>query len=319
MRKSLLLSTVGAVALFALPALADVAVTANVALEKTVLVFEDIQKTKNVRIQVTDPLDGFMVDRAAEAAAIVNAGSDGVSVGGNASTGEGYSVNLDASMDASITGNSGVVGVNQDVGNSVNQGNLVALAYTVGDGVAGGAGSALADSQAEASQANSSSSVTERGVRAHEEQEPDIIVPDPNFPEDPSKNTVIPGAIVQVPDSDVKSASLLGSVNGNTGITGVNQNVGNASNQHNGVSLAVGLESVAALSEAALGQANTGNSVDESGTVRTASISGSVNLNTGITAVNQNTGNFNNQSSMVAFSAVGFGGAGAITAGGGAF
>jgi hypothetical protein len=318
MRKSLLLSTVGAVALFALPALADVAVTANVTMQKDVMVFEDIVKNKNVTIQV-GRLDGFMVDHAAEAAAIVNAASDGVTVNGNGSQSESFSVNLDASMDASITGNSGVVGVNQDVGNSVNQGNVVALAYTVGDGTPGGFGSALADSQAEASQANSGSSVTERGVRAHDEPQPDTVIPDPNFPNDRTKDTVIPGAIVAVPDSDVKSASLLGSVNGNTGITGVNQNVGNASNQHNGVSLAVGLESVAALSEAALGQANTGNSVDESGTVRTASISGSVNANVGITAVNQNTGNFNNQSSMVAFSAVGFGGAGAISAGGGAF
>lgn len=321
MRKSLLLSTVGALALtLATPALADVDVTATIDMEKNVFVTEDISKLKTVSIDVTDPLDALMTDEAAEAAAIVNASNDGVSVSGPSGTSSDqvdYNVNLDASLADSITANTGVVGVNQDVGNSANQANLVALAYTAGSGTA------LADSQAEADQANSSGSVVERGVREHDEvvDGGTTTTGDPDFADDGKKITIIenPDGTITILDTAVKTATIENSVIGNTGITGVNQNVGNASNQHNGVSLSVGIGAVAALSESALGQSNTGNSVDEVGTVRTASMTASVLTNAGITAVNQNTGNFNNQSSMVSFSAIGFGGVGGLTSTGGSF
>ena len=252
----------------------------------------------------------------------MNATNVGITVDGPTSSSSGpngvdYNINLDASISDSINANTGVVGVNQDVGNSVNQGNLVALAYTAGTGTA------LADSQAEAEQLNEESVALERGVREH-------TIPvdggttdqsDPDFADDGKKIVIIenPDGSLTILDSAVKTASIENSVTGNTGITGVNQNVGNTSNQHNGVSLSVGIGAVAALSEAALGQSNTGNTVDEIGTVRTASLTASVLNNAGITAVNQNTGNFNNQSSMVSFSAIGFGGVSGLTATGGSF
>lgn len=321
MRKSLLLSTVGALALtLAGPAVADVNVSATIDMEKIVFVTENISKFKTVSIDVTDPLDALMTDEAAEAAAIVAASNDGIFISGpttGSSDQVDYNVNLDASLSDSINGNTGVVGVNQDVGNSANQANLVALAYTAGTGTA------LADSQAEADQANNSGSVIERGVREHTEvvDGGTTQTGDPDFADDGKKITIIenPDGTITILDSAVKSASIENSIVGNTGITGVNQNVGNASNQHNGVSLSVGIGAVAALSESALGQANSGNSVDEVGTVRTASLTASVLNNAGITAVNQNTGNFNNQSSMVSFSAIGFGGVGGLTATGGSF
>jgi hypothetical protein len=321
MRKSLLLTTAGALAIMmAAPAMADVNVTATIDMTKDVFVTENISKFKTVRIDVTDPGSALMTDEAAEAAALVNASNDGVIVSGSTgSTAEqiDYNVNLDASINDSITGNTGIVGVNQDVGNSANQANVVAMAYTAGTGTA------LADSQAEADQTNANGLVTERGVREH-----DVIVPggqtpvvDPDFGDDGKKLTFIdnPDGTITILDTAVKTATIENSVIGNTGITGVNQNVGNASNQHNGVSLSVGIGAVAALSESALGQSNTGNSVDEVGTVRVASLNASVMNNAGITAVNQNTGNFNNQSSMVSFSAIGFGGVGGLTATGGSF
>jgi hypothetical protein len=321
MRKSLLLSTVGALAMMlSAPAMADVGVSATIGLDKTVYVNEDIAKFKTIQIDVTDPLDALMTDEAAEAAAIVNASNDGVFVGGpTGSTSDqvDYNVNLDASITDSITGNTGIVGVNQDVGNSVNQGNLVGMAYTAGTGTA------LADSQAEASQANSGSGVVERGVRQHDEivDGGTTTTGDPNFADDGKKIVIIenPDGTITILDTAVKTATIENSVISNTGITGVNQNTGNSSNQHNGVSLAVGVGAIAAMSEAALGQSNSGNTVDEVGTVRTASLTASVMLNSGITAVNQNTGNFNNQSSMVSFSAIGFGGIGGLTATGGSF
>jgi hypothetical protein len=321
MRKSLLLSTVGALAItLAVPALADVGVTATIGMDKTVYVNEDIAKLKTISIDVTDPLDALMTDEAAEAAAIVNANNNQVTVGGptgSSSDQVDYNVNLDASINSSINSNTGIVGVNQDVGNSVNQGNLVGMAYTAGTGTA------LADSQAEADQANSDGSVVERGVREHTETVDGgtTTTGDPDFADDGKKIVVIenPDGTITILDTAVKTASIEASVISNTGITGVNQNVGNASNQHNGVSLAVGIGAIAAMSEAALGQSNSGNSVDEVGTVRTASLTASVLMNSGITAVNQNTGNFNNQSSMVSFSAIGFGGVGGLTATGGSF
>jgi hypothetical protein len=321
MRKSLLLSTVGALAItLATPALADVDVTATIDSTKEVYVTENIAKFKTLRIDVTDPLDALMTDEAAEAAALVNASNDGVFVSGpTGSTNDqvDYNVNLDASISDSITGNTGIVGVNQDVGNSANQGNLVGLAYTAGTG------SALADSQSEADQANSSGVVVERGVREHTEvvDGGSTTSGDPDFADDGKKIVIIenPDGTITILDTAVKTATIENSVIGNTGITGVNQNVGNSSNQHNGVSLAVGIGAIAAMSEAALGQSNSGNTVDEVGTVRTASLTASVMQNAGITAVNQNTGNFNNQSSMVAFSAIGFGGVGGLTATGGSF
>jgi hypothetical protein len=323
MRKSLLLSTVGAVAItMAAPAMAEVDVFATIDMEKMVFVTENISKFKTVEIDVTDPLDALMTDEAAEAAALVNAENNGVFVSGSTGTGTGsnevdFNVNLDASLTDSINGNTGVVGVNQDVGNSANQANLVALAYTAGTGTA------LADSQAEAEQANNGGSVVERGVREHIETVDGgtTTTGDPDFADDGKKITVIenPDGTITILDTAVKTATIENSITGNTGITGVNQNVGNASNQHNGVSLSVGIGAVAALSESALGQSNTGNSVDEVGTVRMASLTASVLNNAGITQVNQNTGNFNNQSSMVSFSAIGFGGIGGLTATGGSF
>jgi hypothetical protein len=318
MRKSLLLSTVGALAIMlAAPAMADVAVTASIFMDKDVFVTENITKFKTIRIDVTDPLSALMTDEAAEAAAIVNASNDGIFIGGPSDQDSDHNVNLDASIADSIIGNTGIVGVNQDVGNSVNQGNLVALAYTAGTGTS------LADSQAEADQANRNSGVVERGERERTESVP--VDPttggDPDFADDGKKIVIIenPDGTITILDTAVKSASIVNSVISNTGITGVNQNVGNSSNQHNGVSLAVGTGAIAAMSEAALGQLNSGNSVDEIGTVRTASLTASVLLNAGITTVNQNTGNFNNQSSMVSFSAIGFGGVSGLTATGGTF
>jgi uncharacterized membrane protein YdcZ (DUF606 family) len=80
---------------------------------------------------------------------------------------------------------------------------------------------------------------------------------------------------------------------------GVNQNAGNMNNQLNALAMAVGLGSKWALSEAALGQSNIGNTIVALNTVKSDTITGSVNDNTGVIGVNQTVGNMNNQASVV--------------------
>jgi hypothetical protein len=93
------------------------------------------------------------------------------------------------------------------------------------------------------------------------------------------------------------------SINGNEGVTEVNQAAGNMNNQLNAAAIAVCLDGAVALSEADLGQASWGNIVLEYNTDKTALISGSVNSNTGVTFVNQTSGNMANQANNLSLSA----------------
>lgn len=172
------------------------------------------------------------------------------------------SVSLAALISGSVNGNIGITQVNQDTGNMVNQANVLSAA------VSGGA--VFVDSQAAAQQDN-------------------------NF----NTSTTVESPVEFIPANAQKTALITNSINRNIGVTLVNQNVGNMNNQLNAVSLAVGLKADFALADAALGQFNTGNLVDEFGTIRTATITGSINNNTGITGVNQATGNMNNQATVI--------------------
>ena len=115
-----------------------------------------------------------------------------------------------------------------------------------------------------------------------------------------------------------------GSVSGNQGVTGVNQDVGVMTNQGNIWSVAVSEDSdtppAANVSpdtfvdaQAEVDQLTTGNAVDwtplvpappgPTGVLVTANIEDSIIANRGLTAVNQNAGNMNNQSNAVAVAA----------------
>ena len=112
-----------------------------------------------------------------------------------------------------------------------------------------------------------------------------------------------------------------GSVSGNRGVTGVNQDVGAMTNQGNIWSVAVSEDSdtppaandppdTFVDAQAEVDQLTTRNAVRwEPGTsannalIITANIEDSVNANIGLTAVNQNAGNMNNQSNAVAVAA----------------
>ena len=248
-------------------ALADVFVTADITKFKDITVTVDVFKQKEVFIFVTQTL---AADGAAEADAVANqsnqenevTGVDGVGDDRNAA----FGIQKAADITNSVNGNEGVVGLNQDTSNMVNQANLVSLALTnTGYGTEE---ASLTNSQAEAEQINTFNSVT------HFEVLDVDLTPD-------------------------LTASIEGSINDNSGVVGVNQNAGNMNNQLNALALAVGLGSKFALSEASLGQFNTTNTVDEIETVRTNLISFSVNGNSGVVGVNQSTGNMNNQASLV--------------------
>ncbi len=251
-------------------ALADVFVTADITKFKDITVTVDVFKQKEVFIFVTQTL---FAEGAAEADAIANqsnqenevTGVDGVADNPNSA----FGIQKAADITNSVNENQGVIGLNQDTSNMVNQANLVSLALTnTGNGTEE---ASLTNSQAEAEQINTFNRVT------HFEVLDVDLTPD-------------------------LTASIEGSINDNTGVVGVNQNAGNMNNQLNALALAVGLGSKFALSEASLGQFNVGNSVDEIETVKTNLLSFSVNGNSGIVGVNQSTGNMNNQASLVSMS-----------------
>lgn len=113
------------------------------------------------------------------------------------------------------------------------------------------------------------------------------------------------------------TATITGSVNLNTGITQVNQDVGHMVNQSNNVSAAVNLQAFFAESHNIVEQQNNNNRVNQTGALpgqfgipagpitensfalRRADIIGSVNQNAGVTQVNQNAGVANNQVNTV--------------------
>jgi hypothetical protein len=163
---------------------------------------------------------------------------------------------LRASINNSVNGNAGVTQVNQDVGYSVNQGNVLSAAVA---------------KNAYFADANASVQQTTAGNALY-------------------------GYVNEA------RARISGSVNKNVGVTMVNQNVGAMNNQNNTVSLALGKDATVALAEADLGQFNTNNNYDEYCPNRSSTITSSVNGNTGVTTVNQTSGNMNNQSTTISIS-----------------
>lgn len=314
MRKALLATAGSALALallsYSLPVKADVTVTAYINKTKDTTITENITITKTVDLRVgtlttvdnepvVAPLQFFYLS-GAEADAIVNQTTSNNDVDSshdqlNFNIGDvnDMGIHLDASITRSINRNTGIVDVNQDVGNMSNQGNQVALAVATpatpsveNDPTA----RVLVNSQSEAEQVNSGNAVWHGEIPLETDYRPG-----PN-----------------------ESASIQGSINDNVGIVNVNQNAGNMNNQANSEALAVAVDLAGvALSEAALGQQNTGptstngnffGSVYEFGVVKEASMAGSMNGNTGVGGVNQAAGNMANQANIFSLAFIDGGG-----------
>ncbi|MDJ0945172.1 MAG: hypothetical protein QNJ30_17015 [Kiloniellales bacterium] len=175
-----------------------------------------------------------------------------------------WNTDRDALIQNSINTNIGITGVNQDLGDMNNQANAVAVAYTE---ITGGA----AHSQAGTDQVN-------------------------------HVNRVTPNEVFQ-PTNPNPLTQLLGSVNFNNGVVGVNQNSGHMNNQTNSAAVAAAEDPIVVLSNADLGQVNAANSLRALGTVKKSEIIGSVSDNIGLVQVNQSGGHMNNQASAISVAA----------------
>ena len=289
---ALIASTVLAGGIMAAPALADVDVFATVDKDKVISVTENISITKfvTVNVEFITTFEGL-----SEADALVNATTSGhtvlLSLGGslpNDGPNDDFRKRV-ANITTSIVGNTGVIlQVNEAVGDNVNQGNVVSGSFT--DLPAGPDPAAIQSvvtwSEAFVDQKSTNNTVKMAATLPG--------VPGPGgrpIPRDPLNPTVFSDFHIR--------AALDRSVTGNTGVIHVNQNAGTNTNQHNVLAFAVGLSSGLALGEAGLGQENSGNDVEDFNTYKSAQILASVNTNTGVVGVNQNSGHNNNQAAVI--------------------
>ena len=251
-------------------AYADVTVLATITKDKDKTVLERIDKNKSVELHVAVDVN---VIKAAESDALVNQSNDFNEACENCAEKRDF-------IENSGNFNSGIVTVNQAAGNMNNQASAVSVAIDV-------------------------------------RVQPNPAVPQPD-PDDRGFAEAQAAADQRNHDNLVESVNLLfrdtviaGSFNGNTGVVHVNQAAGNMANQANVLSLAVAFTPGVALSEADLGQVNAFNTVLESdtggaefvGVHKSATITASVNGNTGIVGVNQSSGNMANQANVVSFAA----------------
>lgn len=277
-----LTATTAITALCGVAAYADVQVigTVDKTEDVTIEIDTDIDKDINVDVdaigETTGSAQSLAIVNATIADSTVDAGAD--NEGAFQGDFDDQDIDKEVIIDDSLNANTGIVQLNQDAGNISNQGNVVSAAIVFGD--------PEMDSTTTISEAYADQKVT-RSSSTHMEGVD-------NLPDD-----LING--IFEPDL---AATISGSVLGNTGIVHANQNVGNFNNQHNILSAAIGTNALVALSDAGLGQELTGNSVTDINTVKAGLITGSVNDNTGVVNVNQATGHFNNQATVVSVSAL---------------
>lgn len=282
MKHGLFLGVSTAALFIAGPALADVTVTGQVDLEKTIDVTETVDVTTDVNLDIQVLLDA---EKFAESTAIANQSNYDNEACSNCAEKEDIIVN-------SVNGNEGIASLNQSSGNLNNQGTLISVAVDAADdfpNVPGNSG--FAESLAAADQRNGT---------------PDALAGDDGSYSDGAN-------LVETVNILFRSADIENSFNGNTGLIYGNQATGNMANQVNVLSLAFAIDdNGVAISEADLGQVNANNAVRESssendgfGILKVASVSGSLNGNTGIVGVNQSVGNMSNQANIVSIAAVG--------------
>jgi hypothetical protein len=275
----------------ALPAAAELDLYVDVDKDKDVFVVVDLYVDKFIDIDVVlnEVLDG-----AAEAHALANIDNSFNNVGaceescpggpamdpsGNFLT---YNLDLEATLTDSVQGNQGIVGLNQDVGNMVNQGNMLAFARTE---FTDGASLIVSDAEAEIDQLNTYNTAEQEELLP----QPEIGIPENDF---------------DIFDDPDHASTIRNSINRNNGVVGVNQNSGNMNNQTNAVAMVIGAGNAIVLTEASLGQENTFNEVLGIETVKVDLIASSINGNNGVVSVNQSVGNMNNQASVIAFGAL---------------
>jgi hypothetical protein len=302
--KTLLLAAAASLALTAAmsgAAKADVLTDWTVTKTKTTTITEPttINKTETVTVTDTRPLNS-----EASGLAVINSSVTGAVVGtahvtdpliGTDSDPEipdfvgdenNYDIHRSSTTTNSILRNTGIGEVNQDVGNNSNQGNVIAAGF-----VFGGNDLVKAEAYVEQLSTNNSSRNVEDGNPASLGNN---LIPNPAY------NTGNPSLTPdQGPLLPQITASMTGSMDGNTGVFFVNQNAGNNNQQHNALAAAIGDNAFTALADAGLHQLNSGNHVYDVNTVKQDTVNGSVNSNTGIVALNQSVGDNNNQATVI--------------------
>jgi len=249
MRKWLVVTLIGGLALIPALAFADVDIDVDITKRKDKRVSELLVKFKAAVI-VAVALQ--LTDKAAESETLINQTNNG-----------NFELQSERSSSSTATGisGSGILGVNQASGNMNNQANAVSVATANDPAQTRESTGSFAESQAASDQKTTRNKIW---------------------------------------SEKASSSSTLSGVT-SSGITGVNQASGSMNNQANGVSVAVSLATPGgggiALSEADLGQFSSGNTAISFATGSSATITGVTS--SGITGVNQSSGNMNNQANVV--------------------
>jgi len=256
MRKWLVMSLIGALALIPALAFADVDIDVDIEKDKTKVVYEKLVKFK---LAVVVALVVQITDNAAESETLVNQTNTG-----------NFEFDLFAFSESLgfVSGNSGITGVNLSSGNMNNQANAVSVAVAgLSASTNGGIddsrlfiGGSFAESQAAADQKNERNDILTKfsdslsglsvsdnsGITGVNQSSgsmnnqanavsvavgarPGIALSEADLGQVNAWNTVINIASVSLASAEVS---------GNTGITGVNQSSGHMNNQANVVSVA---------------------------------------------------------------------------------
>lgn len=288
MRYGLFLGVASAAFCVSAPAMADVTVTGTIDVIKTIDVVETIDIDTEVDLDVSVELEA---EKFAESIAIANQSNFNNEACDNCAEKDGI-------ITGSAVGNTGVVSINQAVGNMNNQGTLISIAVDASQGsppeLVGAGNSGFAESLAAADQRNGTSQA--------------LAGENGSFSD--GANTIDTVNII------FRNGVINESFNTNAGLVYGNQAIGHMANQVNVLSLAFAIDdNGVALAEADLGQVNANSTVAESddpndgenrfGIVKVASTVNSLNGNTGIVGINQSVGNLSNQANVVSIAAVG--------------
>lgn len=248
-------------------ALADVTINATFFKNKDTNITETIYREKAVFLQVQVMPD---VTKFSEALSLVNQATSSNSMV------EQTTHRVDEIVN-SVNNNVGLTILNQSSGDLNQQGSSAS-----GTTNAGNTGVVFSEAQAGAEQRSNNNSLVQSDLRY-----------DANVPLDGKPDTL--------PAVAGKTARIENAIKANTGVVHVNQAVGNMNNQANTLALATSFgQGGIVLADAVLGQKQTGNSVAETGVLRTAIFTNTVIGNTGIVSVNQAAGNLANQANVVA-------------------
>lgn len=253
-------------------ALADpkgIEIDANFIKDKDTYVTENIYREKAVFLQATVAPD---VTKMSESLAMINQWT-----GGNTMT-ENETLRTDTITNA-VNNNIGLTILNQTAGDLNNQASSASGAAN-----AGNTGVVYGEAQAGAEQNSKGNTLLERDLTWFS-SDPQAIDGDPNTP------TKLPG----------KTATITNAIKNNLGVVHVNQSVGNMNSQANSLALSTSFgEGGIVLTDAVLGQKQSGNTVFEYNTWRQAVLQDAVKNNTGIISLNQSAGSLGNQANVVA-------------------